>query len=62
MTLEVDGDLMTVHTLYDWGSYVTLVRSDTARRGTDAAGDEPGRNAGLLQTIAQVEGMQRLGP
>jgi hypothetical protein len=29
--LEVDGDFMTIHTLYNWGSTVTLVRDDTAR-------------------------------
>jgi hypothetical protein len=31
VTLEVDGDLMIVHSLYDWGSTITLVRSDTAQ-------------------------------
>jgi hypothetical protein len=30
VTLEVDGDLVTMHTLYDWGSTVTLVRRDAA--------------------------------
>ncbi len=30
MTLEVDGDLMTVHMLHDWRSTVTLVRNGTA--------------------------------
>jgi hypothetical protein len=29
--LEVDGDLVTVHMLYDWGSTVTLVRHEVAR-------------------------------
>ncbi len=31
VTLEVDGELMTVHTPYDWGSTVNLVRNDTTR-------------------------------
>jgi hypothetical protein len=34
VTLEVDGDLMIVHTLSDCGSAVSLVRKKTAREAT----------------------------
>jgi hypothetical protein len=34
VTLEVDGDLMIVHTLSDYGSAVSLVRKKTAREAT----------------------------
>jgi hypothetical protein len=37
--LEVDGDTMTMHTLCNWGSTVTLERRDAARGGASALPD-----------------------
>ncbi len=32
VSVEVDGAMVTLHTLYDWWSTVTLVRKEAARR------------------------------